>query len=44
MIAEAANHGANEGGDTNEEGDVMGVVRVNNQVVPQMRTVQGGAG
>jgi hypothetical protein len=28
----------------NEEEDVMGVVRVNNQVVPQMRTVQGGAG
>jgi hypothetical protein len=44
MIAEAANHGANEGGDMNEEEDVMGVVRVNNQVVPQMRTVQGGAG
>jgi hypothetical protein len=44
MVAEAANHGANEGGDTNEEEDVMGVVRVNNQVVPQMRTVQGGAG
>jgi hypothetical protein len=44
MIAEAANHVANEGGDTNEEEYVMGVVRVNSQVVPSMRTVQGGAG
>jgi hypothetical protein len=44
MIAEAANHVASEGGDGNEEEDVIGVVRVNNQVVPRMRTVQGGAG
>jgi hypothetical protein len=34
MIAVAAYHGPNEGGDANEDEDVMEVVRVNNQVVP----------
>jgi hypothetical protein len=43
-IAATAYHGSNEGGGANEEEDVMEVVRVNNQVVPRMRTVQGGAG
>ena len=44
MIAVASYHGPNEGGDANEDEDVMEVVRVNNQVVPRMRTVKGGAG
>jgi hypothetical protein len=51
MIAVAAYHGPNEGGEVSEKEDVMDVmevevevVRVNNQVVPRKRTVQGGAG
>lgn len=44
MIAVAACHGRNEDGDVSEEQDVMGMMRVNNQEVPQMHTVQGGAG
>jgi hypothetical protein len=47
MIAVAAYHGPNEGGVANEKEDVMDVmkvVRVNNQVVPRIRTVRGGAG
>jgi hypothetical protein len=39
MIAVAAYHGPNEGGDANEEQNVMEVVRVDNQVVFQMRTL-----
>ena len=44
MIAVAAYHGPNEGGDANEDEDVMEVVRVNNQVVPRMRAVQDAPG